>query len=155
MTPILLVVSRKLLEIGNFFLNKRLHTCHAVGYCPLEFKAGMSVFSTFLSRLDRRLGTICLFSLHWVSLQLSRNFSGFHSPWPTCIESTEIFAPSNHIFCFRAKPAVELILVHYITNAYLDFRTILKKFRSLWHVWASVVSCSHRLPLLRKLPFQP
>lgn len=80
--------------------------------------------------------------------EILRNFSDFHLAWPTCIDSIEIFAPCKCILCFRAKSAVELILVHYIINAYLDFRTISKKFRSLWHFWTSVVSCSHTLPLI-------
>lgn len=47
MTPILLVVSWKMLFFFFFsFSSRHLHTGRAVDYCPLEFKAGMSVFST-------------------------------------------------------------------------------------------------------------
>lgn len=93
----------------------------------------------------------CTIPLGWVSLQLNRNFSGFRWAWFTCRDSTEIFAPWNYIIFFGVKPAVELILVHYIINAYLSHRTILKTFRSLWHFWAWVVSRTRTLTLVMEI----
>lgn len=50
---VLLVVSRKLMEMTGFF-NKRLHTCRAVDYCPLEFKAGWAFLQYKMSFLLRQ-----------------------------------------------------------------------------------------------------
>lgn len=42
-------------------------------------------------------------------------------------------------------------MAHYIVDAYLDFRTISKEFRSLWHFGASMVSCSHAFRLIMEI----
>lgn len=93
--------------IGNdffFFFFKWTHTYLSVVLWTIALWSSNlgCVFSTCLSSSDRRLGTIGLFCLGWVSLQLSRNFSGFPWVWFTCIDwnieyllniCSEIFAP--------------------------------------------------------------